>query len=117
MVLNTEIKQLLDLAFDGLTVGQDAVSKNYVALVSDMIKIASEIPALITDFDDIQQELTDLQGSLQQADLLKYIDTKFKGAISDKKAQQVLSVCLQMVQHILFVVHDAIALKAAISSN
>ena len=114
--MNVELKDLLDVAFDGIALGQDALAKNYLSIMGDVAKLTADAPGAIANFPDLQAELNQLQNPANQADLINYIETKFKGQFSSDKAQTILAGALQLVQHLVTCVQDALALEQAIKT-
>lgn len=112
--MNSELKSLIQLAVDGLKVGQDVIQKKdfVLGIVPDLYKAASDIPAVAANWGQLEAEIKALAGSTQEADLIAYIISKFDGA-DNAKAQKILSASLNLVMNL---VQNSIALKDAINS-
>lgn len=115
MTANIEIKYLIDIAFEGVSVVEDIVNKSYVSMITDMVKLAESLPSAISNFSDLQTEIAALPGTTQEQDLVSYIESKFSG-IGTPKAQSILSVALKMITDLVVVIQDALALKVSIQS-
>lgn len=110
--MNTELKNFLDVAFDGYKLVTDIESKSYFAIVGDLFEAAKTMPSIISNFGDLSAEIEALPGSEQQADLVSYVETKFAN-IGSAKAQLILSASLKLVMDLIT---DGVALKTAITS-
>lgn len=114
--MNTELKAILQLAFDLFAVGKDAVEKaNFVTVLLPVLyKIAADIPAVVSGASDLLPELKVLPGSAQEADLISFIQSQVVSAgVTDAKAQAILQAALKIVSDN---VQDINALVVAIKS-
>lgn len=115
--MNVELKALLDVCFDGLQLGEDAIHKSYFSLVGDLVKILGDLPAAANNFSDLQAEIAALTGKDQQADLIAYMEAKFKESpFNSEKAQVIISKALVVVQGAISEAQSVLDLVAAIKS-
>jgi len=112
---NAEFKAILVLVFDAVSLGKDAISKNYFGLMGDVSKMVLDLPAAISNFSDLQNEINALKDPAAQSDLIAFIETQFSAQIPSDKAQAILAASLKIVQDSVQVVQDAWVLKNLIS--
>jgi len=114
--MNPELKKMLDVIFDveGLTV--EIIAKKYANLISDMIKLAGEVPSAVDHFSDLVPELKALQDSAHLNDLLAYLQGKLSGVLTSEKGKEYLVVALSMVKHLALLAQDAIQMAQVAKS-
>jgi len=112
--MNTELKALIKLALDLFKAGKAAIAKQdfVTVLIPAIYQAASDIPAVSSNFSQLQSDISALAGSAQEADLIAYIISEFDGA-GDEKAKDILAAVLKLVAD---VAQDAIALESAIKA-
>lgn len=113
--MNTELKAMLELAFDGFEVGQKVVAKeNFFNLLPKLFEILTQdVPSVVLNIEQFDDELKHLAEPAVQADLIAFIKLKFASVSDDHKAQAILAAALKLVQD---VATDVLALQAAIKN-
>ena len=112
--MNTELKALITLIFDGLKVGQDVLlKKNFVSLLPDMFDLAKDAPSALNNVSSLLTEIKALAGTAQEADLIAFIETKFSVTTGSPKAVAILHAVLKLVQN---GAQDILALQSAIKA-
>lgn len=98
--MNTELKALLDLIFDGESLVAKLVAKqNFFTLLPQVFSIlTADLPNAVNNWGSLQAEIAALPGTAQEADLVAYVQKKFALAVSDDaKAQAILAAVLKVV--------------------
>lgn len=96
--MNTVLKSMVQLVFDGVTVGQDIYRRtNVVLMISPLVKFAEDAFSVFSNIGDLPAELAALPGEAQQQDMLSYTQSAFKGIVS-AKAQAILTPALAIVE-------------------
>lgn len=105
--MNSELKNLISTAFDAEKFVRDAIKKNYFALISDALKIVSDIPGDIGGFGGLQDEINDLVKPENEADLVRFLKDKFSGVeeLSSEKALKILGIIVSIVSKCIELEH------------
>lgn len=114
--MNIELKDLLDVAFEALVIGEDALEKHYFAILLDMVKLVGSVPGAVENIGDLKAEISALPSDpAAQQDLILYIESSF-ASIAPVKAQHILNASLKVVMDLITMIQDALVLKNAILS-
>jgi hypothetical protein len=113
--MNTELKAMIQTVFDIVSVVKGAIAKeNFVtALLPALYKIAADIPAVVSNWSDLQAEVSALSGASADADLVAFVVSQVAGVTSNAQAQSVISAALDLI---VCVGQKAIALEQAIKN-
>lgn len=113
--MNTELKAMIDLIFDGEKILAGLVKKQtFLYMLPALFEFATvDLPSVIASYSDLKPEIEALPGSDAEMDLVVYIQAKFNSAVSNEKSQAILATALKLV---LDLVQDAQAFKNAVQS-
>lgn len=110
--MNIELKAILSVVFDVMKCGKDLIEKKGISeMIGDLEKLGFAIPQVVSNWSSLQEEISALPGSAQEADLIAFVIASFAEIDSDAHAQKILNAALQMASHFSV---DAIALVSAI---
>lgn len=97
--MNTELKALLSLLFDGLNLGEQIVmGKNVMFLFPQIFTLLQDVPAVVGNLSTLKSELEAMKDPANQADLTDFIKSKVAGSGVSADAQKVVSAALSLVQ-------------------
>jgi hypothetical protein len=110
--MNTELKAMLTTLFKSYGLVKDLVANaGVVADMTDVTTIALTVPAVISGFGDVKNEIDALTTPANLADILAFITAQFVGIDSDAHAQKILDAALKLAADIA---SDGVSLAAAI---
>lgn len=110
--MNTELKAMLTVLFKLFGLGKDLVAKaGMIQDMTDVTTIAMAVPAIVTNWSDLQVEVAALTTPANLADILSFITAQFVGIDSDAKAQAILTAAIKMASDIAL---DSVSLASAI---
>lgn len=114
--MNVELKALVSLALDGFKAAQLSAQKaNFVlAILPALYHVASDVPAVVSNWGDLKAEIEALPGSAQEADLLAFVSGKFATIAPGSHPQAILNAVLKLVTDLA---NDALALESAIKGS
>jgi hypothetical protein len=98
--MNQELKAMIDIAFDAVAIGKDAIGKDYFDLMKDIAKVVADTPSVIMHVGDLLSELKGLitePGALE--DLIVYVEQKF--SVGREKAVEIVDHALKVTDHVL----------------
>lgn len=97
--MNTELKNLINTAFDAEKLAVDAVNKSYFKLIGDALAMVSDAPGDVAGFSGLQAEALALSNPTNLADLTSFIETKFSTipALSGVKVQAVIAAIMNLI--------------------
>lgn len=114
--MNLELKALLALVLAGFKTAKDAANKSDFVMVvlPDTYKIAMAMPAVVTNWGDLNDEIKALVGTQQETDLVAYVMSDILPGVTDSaKAKAITAAALDLV---VTVAEKAIALEQAIKA-
>lgn len=96
--MNAELKAMLRTLFDLVKVIEHAVAKDdFVSvLLPDLYRLASDVPGIVSNWNDLLPELKALSGKEEDADLLAFVLAQLSSVTSNEKAVKVLSSALKL---------------------
>lgn len=108
-----ELKDLLDVVFDAITMEDDLIHKHWGDLIENSISLFKDIPNPATHIAEIKLELANVLGNPElQRDLVSYVEEKFSDDGSHSaRAKEILAAALDMLVSLLDVVEKGLALK------
>lgn len=112
--MDVELKDIVDLLWDGVNVAEDVAQKAYLSLPGALAKMLADAPGAMENINDLQAEITALPGADQEADMKAYIEQKFSS--EPAKTQLILAATLLAAQTAVTLAQNLLALKAAIQS-
>lgn len=81
--MNTELKSLINVVFDGIKIEQDVVNKKaIISILPDVFKLLSDIGPAVQHAPGLLDEIKQLPGSEHMLDLISFIQSKL-GQLSD----------------------------------
>jgi nucleoside phosphorylase len=85
--------------------------------MGDVVRILKDLPSAADHFADLQNEISQLQNSANQAALIKYIEQKFQSSAPDSpKALAIAMSGLALAQQALNFYQSIVSLKSIIQS-
>lgn len=110
--MNVELKALLQAVFDLVKLIEDAVAKkSFPELFPGLYKLASDIPAIIANWNDLLPELQKLDGVEADMDLIAFVSSQLANVTQDQHAKNIVAASLDLL---MTVGQKAYALQKAI---
>lgn len=97
--MNTELKNLINSAFDMEKLVEDGIKKNYFALISDALMIVGDVQADVGAFAGLKDEIAALSHPENEHDLVVFLQQKFANIepLSNAKAQNILAIIVSII--------------------
>lgn len=114
---NEGLKAILGEVFDSIGSIEDIREHDYIGLVSDVAKMIAGSADVFSHMSDLKAEIKELPGSMQQEDLISFIETEFSSVFPSTRAQAILSTALNIVQSSIMLVEDSFNMKNILTSS
>ena len=100
--MNVELKAILTILFAFGKLAKDVVEKAGITQnIADLEVIAVGIPAAVSNFSDLQAEISALESNpAAMTDILAFIGSQFTGISGDAHAQAILSAACKLIADI-----------------
>lgn len=107
--MNTELKKILDLIFDGVITVEDVLSSHYIGLFKDVFSLFGDAGGVISNFDDLRSEIAALDLEINRADIEAYVGQKFE-LIENEMIRDILNAGLKIVDDLSLLYQDILFL-------